>query len=146
VTDHGTHGGGLGFLLVQAAQRWRNEVSAALRDLDVTPPHFFVLITLLRQRKRQNTPLTQRDVADRTGADANTTSQVVRALEDRALLVRVRHPTDSRAIALSLTDEGLALARQCSLRVRTVNQQFFRNVEGASLAAQLTTLVITESG
>jgi len=134
-------GGGLGFLLTQAAQRWRNEVANALRDLDVTPPQFFVLMTLLRERKRASSPVTQRDVAERTGADANTTSQVVRTLEARSLVVRATHPTDSRAVALSLSDEGLEVARQCSARVRTVNERFFRQADATALAKQLGTLL-----
>ena len=134
-------GGGLGFLLAQAAQRWRNEVANALRDLDVTPPQFFVLMTLLRERKRTSSPVTQRDVAERTGADANTTSQVVRTLESRALVVRATHPTDSRAVALTLSDDGLEVARQCSQRVRTVNERFFRQADATVLAKQLGTLL-----
>jgi len=134
-------GGGLGFLLAQAAQRWRNEVAGALRDLDVTPPQFFVLMTLLRERKRTSMPVTQRDVAERTGSDANTTSQVVRTLEARSLVVRATHPTDSRAVALSLSNDGAEIARQCSLRVRGVNERFFRGVDGSALAKQLGALL-----
>lgn len=134
-------GGGLGFLLVQAAQKWRSEVAEALRDLDVTPPQFFVLMTLLRQKNQGGAPLTQRDVADRTKADVNTTSQVVRALEARALLARASHPADSRAFVLSLTDAGHELARECSRRVRAVNERFFRDVDRGELAAQLGTLL-----
>ena len=134
-------GGGLGFLLAQAAQRWRNEVSGALRDLDVTPPQFFVLMTLMRERNRTGTPVTQRDVAERTGADANTTSQIVRTLEARSLVVRGEHPTDSRAVALSLSDAGVDVARQCSARVRGVNERFFRHVERDELAEQLAKLL-----
>lgn len=134
-------GGGLGFLLAQAAQKWRNEVSGALRDLDVTPPQFFVLMTLLRERNKTSTPVTQRDVAERTGADANTTSQIVRTLESRAFVVRAEHPTDSRAVALSLSSAGVDVARECSLRVRGVNERFFRHVERDELATELSKLV-----
>jgi DNA-binding MarR family transcriptional regulator len=136
-----SRGGGLGFLLAQAAQRWRNEVAGALRDLDVTPPQFFVLMTLLRERNRSNAPVTQRDVAERTGSDANTTSQIVRALEARALVVRGEHPTDSRAVALSLSSAGHDIAKECSLRVRGVNERFFRHVERDELSKQLAKLL-----
>lgn len=140
MTAEREEGGGLGYLLVQAAHKWRNELAAALRDLDVTPPQLFVLMTLLRRAKRGE-PLTQRELAQRTSTDANTTSQVVRALEARGLVVRAPHPTDSRAVALSLSDEGHALARECSVRVRGVNAHVFRRVDGAALAGQLRALL-----
>ena len=134
-------GGGLGFLLVQAAQKWRNELTDELRDLDVTPPQLFVLMTVLRHAHHGGAPVTQRDVADKTRSDANTTSQVVRTLEARSLVVRAPHPTDSRAVALSLSHAGLELARECSLRVRTVNERFFRDAARPELAEQLALLV-----
>ncbi len=133
-------GGGLGFLLVQAAQKWRNEVAAALEDQDVTPPQFFVLMTLLHAQ-REGTPLNQREVSLRTRMDANTTSQVVRTLEARGLVGRATHPDDSRAVALSLSGDGLETAHACSQRTRAVNARFFRSVDARTLASCLKVLL-----
>jgi DNA-binding MarR family transcriptional regulator len=134
-------GGGLGFLLIQAAQAWRNRVAARLSDTGVTPAQFFVLVTLLRHGRRTVAPLSQRQVADRTRMDVNTTSQVVRALAARGLLSRAPHPRDSRAVALTLTADGAALAQACAIRVREVNAAFFAGVDPGPLRAALRSLL-----
>jgi DNA-binding MarR family transcriptional regulator len=133
--------GGLGYLLIQAAQAWRNQVAAGLRDVGVTPPQFFVLVTLLRRSRRGGTGITQREVAARTRIDANTVSQIVRGLERRGLLTRSPHPDDSRAVTLALTTPGTELARDCAARVRAINTGFFAGVDPAVLGGALTTLL-----
>jgi DNA-binding MarR family transcriptional regulator len=133
--------GDLGYLLVQAAQAWRNRVADRLRDTGVTPAQFFVLVTLLRHERRRASPLSQRQVADRTRMDVNTTSQVVRALAGRDLIARASHPQDSRAVALTLTSDGTALARACAARVREVNAAFFAGLEPDPLRAALRSLL-----
>lgn len=53
------------------------------------------------------------------------TSQVVRGLEERGLLRRERHPTDLRAMRLTLTDAGQKLVAQALERVETADASFF---------------------
>jgi DNA-binding MarR family transcriptional regulator len=53
------------------------------------------------------------------------TSQVLRALESRALLRRLPHPTDARARALTLTEEGRALADRAVKVVESCDAAFF---------------------
>jgi MarR family transcriptional regulator, organic hydroperoxide resistance regulator len=133
--------GGLGYLLIQAAQAWRNQVAAGLRDTEVTPSQFFVLVTLLRRARQGGTGITQRDVAERTRIDVNTTSQIVRGLERRGLLTRSPHPDDSRAVTLALTTPGTELARDCAARVRAISTGFFADVDPAELGDALTMLL-----
>jgi DNA-binding MarR family transcriptional regulator len=139
--DQAGRDGGLGYLLVQAAQAWRNQVAAGLRDVGVTPPQFFVLVTLLRTARREGSGITQREVAVRTRIDANTTSQIVRGLQRRGLLTRSPHPDDSRAVTLALTPAGTELARDCAVRVRAINTGFFASVDQPVLGGALTTLL-----
>jgi DNA-binding MarR family transcriptional regulator len=142
-TETGTESGdgGLGYLLIQAAQAWRNRVAARLSDTGVTPAQFFVLVTLLRHGRRTSAPLSQRQVAERTRMDVNTTSQVVRTLAARGLLARAPHPRDSRAVALTLTTDGVALAQACAARVREVNTTFFADTDPGPLRAALQSLL-----
>ena len=140
-TEPAGRDGGLGYLLVQAAQAWRIQVAAGLRDVGVTPPQFFVLVTLLRRSRRGGTGITQREVAARTRIDANTVSQIVRGLERRGLLTRSPHPDDSRAVTLALTPPGTELARDCAARVRAINTGFFASVDQPVLGGALTTLL-----
>ena len=72
---------------------------------------------------------TQRDIGERTGTDANTASQIIRGIERRGLVRRDPHARDSRALALSLTPEGLELARACASRARALNDRFFADAD-----------------
>jgi DNA-binding MarR family transcriptional regulator len=116
-------GGGLGYALNSAAHAWRASLAARLADQEVTPPQFFVLAALLHSR-----PARQAAVARAAGTDANTASQIVRGLERRGLVTRERDPADARALMLTLTDEGLAVARECAARARALNAEFFAGV------------------
>jgi DNA-binding MarR family transcriptional regulator len=122
-------GGGLGFALVHAAQVWRGELTDVLAELAVTAPQFFVLAALLHLSSRTQDAPTQREIAERTGTDANTTSQIVRGLESRGLIRREAHARDSRAFALTLTSEGMDLARECTRRARALNETFFAGAD-----------------
>jgi DNA-binding MarR family transcriptional regulator len=79
-------------------------------------------------------------VAERTGSDPNTASQVVRGLERRGLVRRERDERDSRALTLTLTPEGLELARLCTQRARALNREFFADVDADAMYATLTGL------
>ena len=135
-------GGGLGYALIQAANAWRAELATALQPVSITPPQFFVLAALLHAHGRERPGPTQKELADRTGIDVNTISQVLRGLERRGIVRRAPHPADSRAIALSLTDSGLELARQCAREARSLNRRYFAEVEGEPLLATLKQLAV----
>jgi DNA-binding MarR family transcriptional regulator len=118
-------GGGFGYALIHAAQAWRTEANTVLAPFELTVPQFLVVMALYRQARHDWPPLTQREVAERLGMDANTTSQIVRALERRGLLDRRRHPDDARANALTLTNDGVDRARDASASARAMNDVFF---------------------
>ena len=137
-------GGGFGFLLMKAAQSWRTEAGTALRPHELTVPQFLVLMALYRQARHDWDQLTQVEVATTQGMDANTISQIVRALERRGLITRDRHAGDGRAIALTLTAVGIDRSRDASADVRALNDVFFSGVSPdrqAELADILTTLI-----
>ena len=121
-------GGGYGFTLLKAAQAWRTEASEVLRAHELTVPQFLVVMALYRQARHDWDPLTQSEVATRLGMDANTTSQIVRALERRGLLTRTPHPDDARARALALTPNGIERGRVASADARALNELFFSAV------------------
>ena len=123
-----TTGGGYGFTLLKAAQAWRTEASEVLRVHELTVPQFLVVMALFRQARHGWDPLTQSEVATRLGMDANTTSQIVRALERRGLVSRTPHPDDARARALALTPDGIERGRLASLDARALNDRFFSAV------------------
>ena len=56
--------------------------------------------------------ITQRELADVMGSDANTITAMARLLEQKGLLMRKRHQDDGRALRLHLTAKGRRLQRQ----------------------------------
>ena len=136
-------GGGLGYELMHAAQTWRTEASAVLKQYSLTVPQFLVLMALYRQARHDWPGLSQAEVSARLAMDANTTSQIARGLEQRGILAREPHPTDARARALTLTASGLELAGRASATARAYNDRYFSVVsadERAALSHILTTL------
>jgi DNA-binding MarR family transcriptional regulator len=133
-------GGGLGYALATAAHAWRTELAEALADVGVTPSQFFVLAALLNSHSHGHEPPTQRRLAELSGMDPNTASQVLRGLERRGIVSRARGVKDSRSVAIALTEEGLELARVSAKRARALNREFFAGTEAKRLFGTLTGL------
>lgn len=129
--------GGLGYALMEAANAWRAELAAALAPMSVTPPQFLVLAALLHAHTRGRPSPTQKALSEQTGIDVNTTSQVIRGLERRGLVRRRPHPADSRAFELTLTEPGLALAREATREARALNRRYFAAADPEPLLAAL---------
>lgn len=71
------------------------------REYGLLRPHVVVIYSL---GLRDN--LTARDIAISYGFPKNTLSRVIKALEQRGLVRRERHPTDRRSFLLTLTRSG----------------------------------------
>jgi DNA-binding MarR family transcriptional regulator len=54
----------------------------------------------------------------------------VRTLEEKGLLTRTVHPTDTRARVVSLTAEGRKVAQHALTVVEAVDEQFFQELGG----------------
>ena len=117
-----------GLLLWQVTNRWQAAQRAALKPLGLTHVQFVLLASLTWLDVEG--PVTQKQLADHTAADAMMTSQVLRALEDRGLVLRKPHPDDKRARALTVTDEGRALANRAVAMVEACDRAFFSAVGG----------------
>ncbi len=118
-----------GLLLWQVTNRWQAAQRAALKPFDLTHVQFVLLAALTWLGTGE--PVTQRRLADHAGTDPMMTSQVVRALERRQLLVRSAHGTDGRARSLSVTDAGAALANRAIVAVESCDEAFFGPLGGA---------------
>jgi DNA-binding MarR family transcriptional regulator len=97
--------------LVLALQRAAHQVLTAFDDksrlLDLTPSEMNVLANLMARQ-----PPTATELARTSGLRPSTLTGVLDRLEEADLVVRTRHPTDRRAVALRLTHAGEAKARQ----------------------------------
>jgi DNA-binding MarR family transcriptional regulator len=101
--------------------KWRAGVDAALAPLGLTHAQYTVLASL-RGITRSGQPPSQRKLADHTGLDPIYISKLVRRLESAGLLERAPDPDDSRAVTLTITDEGRRVIDQAIGIVRQLQE------------------------
>ena len=123
-----------GFLLWKVSNAWQRRQRAALQPLGLTHSQFVLLATATWFGHTET--LTQTRLAELTGVDVMTTSQVLRTLEVAKLLERDTHPDDPRAKTIAVTARGRELARKAIVVVEETDEAFF-----APVAARLGELV-----
>jgi MarR family transcriptional regulator, organic hydroperoxide resistance regulator len=100
-----------GFLLWRLSMGWRAAMDRVLEPLGLTQAQYAVLAPLYGMSRSGARP-SQRELADLTGLDAVYISKLVRALERAGLVERSASTVDTRAVELTLTDQGLATVRE----------------------------------
>jgi len=130
-----------GFLLWKISNAWQRRQRDALQPHGLTHSQFVMLATATWFGASET--LTQARLAQLTGIDPMTTSQVLRALEAAALVERGDHPTDPRAKSIVVTRAGRALARKAVVVVEENDAAFFAPLVGdtARLVAMFQALV-----
>ena len=96
--------------------------ASATAGLDITPIQYGILETIL-----ESEALAQKDVAERLGSPPQSVVPLVRDLEDRGLVERVRSEADRRRHLLALTKHGLALLVEIRDRVAGVEADLARD-------------------
>jgi MarR family transcriptional regulator, organic hydroperoxide resistance regulator len=118
-----------GFLLWQLTNLWQQRTRSALAPLGITHVQF-VLLASIAWLENTEVVVSQATLSRHAHTDIMMTSQVVRTLEEKGLVTRTVHPTDTRAKAVSLTVEGHKVAQQAFSVVETVDEQFFQELGG----------------
>ncbi|TQS24113.1 MarR family winged helix-turn-helix transcriptional regulator [Microbispora sp. KK1-11] len=116
-----------GFLLWHATLRWQRDIAAALAPLDLTHVQFVLLASTWWLNSHGEDP-NQLTLARQAGTDVKMTSQVIRKLEAKGLVLREVDPADTRARRLRVTERGAALAQEAITVVEGVDRAFFRPV------------------
>ena len=75
-----------------------------LEPLGLTPPQYLVMLALWERSPRR-----AGDLSDELLLEPATLSPLLRRLESAGLVLREKDPTDERALAVRLTDAGVAL-------------------------------------
>ncbi|AEV87637.1 MarR family transcriptional regulator [Actinoplanes sp. SE50] len=122
-TRHDSADDSPGLLLWQVTNRWQAAQRAALKPFDLTHVQFVLLATLTYLQAEG--PVTQKALAGQAATDPMMTSQVLRALEARALVHRPPHPDDRRARAVAVTDAGRELVNRAVVAVEECDAAFF---------------------
>jgi DNA-binding MarR family transcriptional regulator len=126
-----------GFLLWHVTLRWQREITAALTPLGLTHVQFVLLATAWWLNSRGEDP-NQLGLARQAGTDAKMTSEVLRKLEAKGLIVRAVDADDTRARRVRVTDRGGKLAVRALAAVEAADARFFRPTpDPAGLMAML---------
>ena len=116
-----------GFLFWQVSSMWQRQINAGLRQFDLTHAQF-VLLASLTWLVNETAPITQAELASHAKMDVMMASNVLRTLEEKGLILRNPHPTDTRAKSLAVTEKGFALARLAVRVVEDIDRAFFNSL------------------
>lgn len=115
-----------GLALWRTTNRWQAVMRAALAPHGLTHVQYVLLASLVHlENETADAVVTQTVLATAAATDPMMSSQVVRALEAKGLLVRPHHPEDRRARVLQATDAGVAAARAATADVEAADARFF---------------------
>jgi DNA-binding MarR family transcriptional regulator len=123
-----------GFLLWKISNAWQRKLRQALQPFDLTHSQFVILATATWFSALET--VTQTRLAELSGVDPMTTSQLVRKLQAASLLERHDHPGDPRANTVVVTTAGRKKAREAIVAVEDADAAFFLPV-----ASNMPTLV-----
>ena len=116
-----------GFLLWHVTLRWQREIAAALAPLGLTHVQFVLLAAAWWLNSRGEDP-NQLSVARQAGTDVKMTSEVLRKLEAKGLVVRTVDAADTRARRIRVTERGSELAAAAVTAVDAADGAFLRAV------------------
>ncbi len=112
-----------GFLLWHISTSWRGSIEAVLKIMGLTHPQF-VILAATGWLNKNGKPTTQVAIGKMVGLDPNTTSQIVKGLEDKDLIKR-SPSSDGRAKNVSLTSKGSEMLVRALPAVEQADSQFF---------------------
>lgn len=126
--------------LVHRAETYAHDIFVAeMNSVGITPRQFAILLTVSRGEG-----LSQMHIAQSTGIDRSTLSEIVGRLHRRGLLQRRRSQEDARAWALDLTSEGQRVLRIAEPIAKRVDQRILESLpvpDRQSFVAALRTIV-----
>ncbi|WP_025145995.1 MarR family winged helix-turn-helix transcriptional regulator [Pedobacter jeongneungensis] len=113
-----------GYLLGQLTMLWQRKLKRVLDPLDLTHTQFALLCALAWLSKESDN-VTQVDIANQGNADRMMVSKVLRTLEEKKIITRQEHKTDTRAKTISLTETGETVLQKAIIAVENADLAFF---------------------
>lgn len=113
-----------GFLLWQVTNLWQREIKKALEQYNITHSQF-VLIASIHWFTLHKQEVTQIILSAHTKIDPMTTSTVLRTLEQKKMIIRQEHATNTRAKIVVLTETGTEIAKKAIVTVEKFDKNFF---------------------
>lgn len=112
-----------GFLLWHISTSWRSSIELVLKAFGLTHPQFVILATTGWLTKNGDL-ITQAAIGKMAGLDPNTTSQIIKGLEQKELIKRDKS-SDGRAKNVSLTSHGTTILSRAMPAVEETDAKFF---------------------
>jgi MarR family transcriptional regulator, organic hydroperoxide resistance regulator len=113
-----------GFLLWQVTNLWQREIRKALEEYGLTHSQF-VLMASIHWLTIHKQEVTQIVLSAHTKIDPMTTSTVLRTLQQKKLVARQEHLTDTRAKTVVLTEKGKKIIKKAIVKVEKFDTDFF---------------------
>jgi len=113
-----------GFLLWQVTNLWQREIKKALEQYGLTHSQF-VLMASIHWLALHKVEVTQIILSEHTKIDPMTTSTVLRTLQQKGLIQRQEHLTDTRAKTVGLTETGKEIVKKAVVTVEQFDKDFF---------------------
>jgi DNA-binding MarR family transcriptional regulator len=117
-----------GFLFWRASLRWQRMITGALKPFGLTHVQWMLLVGAWMMELGEGREPSQRELAEHNATDVMMTSQVLAVLEKRGLVVRRVDPADRRVRRVTVTPEGVELARHSLLVVDEADSEFFAQI------------------
>lgn len=125
ISAHKTPEESPGFLLWKVSMVWRKSIEEVLKPFDLTHPQF-VILAVTCWLTRQGEKASQAAIGRKAGLDPNTTSQVLRTLQKKELIERIRS-SDERSKHPQVTKKGSQVLAQALPAVEKEDALFFRS-------------------
>ena len=129
----------VGFVLWRVVHRYQREVDRALAAFDLTNLQFMAL-ALAAWLGRTGEAVTQADIARAGDIQPMQVSHMLKTLENKGLITRVRSTSDVRAKHIEVTADGLTALRRSLPVVIEVQRRLF-GADGGVGGSLLTTLL-----
>ena len=130
----------IGALLVDAARKWKEGVSAAVEPLGLTTSAYLLLDAFYMLQVDEKTTSSQAAAARIAKLDLNVTAQAMKFLTEHHLVSRTPSATDSRSYEVSLTLAGTQHRHMARSAVDLFEASFFASLQQAHFTEALRTL------
>ncbi len=113
-----------GLLFWQVSTLWQRKIKESLRPYDLTHTQY-VILAVTQELNDRNAEVTQKEISDFSMIDVMTVSKTLRLLENKNLIIRENHSSDTRAKRIKNTVAGEEMLQTVSPIIETVDKDFF---------------------
>ena len=118
----------LGFTIWSTTNLWQRKIKERLDPHDITHVQFLLLSTLAALNIDADSSITQRMVSVHSGCDKMMVSKVLRTLEEKRLILRKDHVSDTRSKSLLITTKGMELLKRATPDFLQAESSFFESL------------------